>query len=87
VDAGNRYFDQKLFLDLYNQRHHSLVYILVYCLYASIIMSESTSNYTILQHPQEILGLTLSFLGVGHCAFICLACSRLKTAYLTSVTY
>jgi len=38
----------------------------------------------ILDYPDELLRLSLSFLGVGHFAFIALVCSRFKIAYLAN---
>lgn len=41
---------------------------------------------TILHHPNEILGLALSFLGAGQFGFIAPVCSRFKKVYLTTVS-
>ena len=41
---------------------------------------------TILHHPDEILGLALSFLGAGQFGFIAPVCSRFKYVYLTTVS-
>ena len=43
------------------------------------------ADYTIIDYPDELLRLSLSFLGVGHFAFIALVCSRFKIAYLANV--
>lgn len=44
------------------------------------------ADNTILAYPDELLRLSLSFLGVGHFAFIALVCSRFKIAYPTNAT-
>ena len=41
---------------------------------------------TILDHPDDLLRLSLFFLGIGHFAFIASVCSRFKTAYLANVS-
>ena len=52
-----------------------------------LVVSSATNNHnTILRLPDEILGLALSFLSVGHYAFIALVCSRFKIAYLAHVS-
>ena len=43
------------------------------------------TDNTILAPPDELLRLTLSFLGVGHFAFVALVCSRFKIAHLANV--
>ena len=44
------------------------------------------ADNTILAYPDELLRLSLSFLGVGHFAFIALVCSRFKIAYPTNAS-
>ena len=44
------------------------------------------ADNTILGYPDELLRLSLSFLGVGHFAFIALVCSKFKIAYLANVS-
>ena len=41
---------------------------------------------TILDYPDELLRLSLSFLGFGHFAFIAPVCSRFKTVYLANAS-
>ena len=43
-------------------------------------------KYTILVIPNEVLGLSLSYLGTGDFGFISPVCKRFKSAYLTYVT-
>jgi len=42
--------------------------------------------YTVLQLPDEMMGLSQSFLGVGHFGFIAPVCKRFKTTYLARVS-
>jgi len=44
------------------------------------------ADNTILGYPDELLRLSLSFLGVGHFAFIACVCSQFKIAYLANVS-
>ena len=51
----------------------------------NVLISNTMADNTILDSPDELLRLTLSFLGVGHFAFVALVCSRFKIAHLANV--
>ena len=44
------------------------------------------ADNTILDYPDELLRLSLSFLGLGHFVFLAGVCSRFKIAYLANAT-
>jgi len=49
------------------------------------MLDHVTTDYTIFCLPREILGISLSFLGVGCFEIVALVCNRFKTVYLTDV--
>jgi hypothetical protein len=51
----------------------------------NVLISNTMADNMILDSPDELLRLTLSFLGVGHFAFVALVCSRFKIAHLANV--